>query len=155
MTQIDFKTEHKIAEPEASKAKISEKLINLKEEDDVDGVWKTDSDKIYLFARNDPEKELWFHRLNLATAFDMVVSDDPVNKKKKSVEEHDKFIKAYLAYIHNVYEASNYPVLTDNQKNKEVSNNYVCLMIKLLYFKTLMLLNFYIKNIDLNLYYKM
>lgn len=125
MTQNDSKTERKLAEPEANKSKVSEKLINLEEENDVDGVWKTDSDKIYLFARNDPEKELWFHRLNLAAAFDMVDVDEPVNKKMKNVEEHDKFIKAYLAYLHNIYESSNYPVTTDNQKNKEVSNDNI------------------------------
>lgn len=106
-------------------------MNDLEEEEDVDGVWKTDSDKIYLFARNDPEKELWFHRLNLAAAFDVTAIDEPVNKKNKNVEEHIKYLKAYLAYIHNVYELSNYPVLSENQKKKEVSiiNNNISLYI--------------------------
>lgn len=98
----------------------SEKSIDLDEENDVESVLKADSDKIYLFTRNDPEKELWFHRLNLASSFD-TLADEPDNKKK-NVEEHDKFLKAYLAYIHNVYELSNYPISADNQKKKEVSN---------------------------------
>jgi hypothetical protein len=69
--------------------------------------------------RNDPEKELWFHRLNLSSAFDVVVTDESTNKKKQNVEEHNKFIKAYLGYLFNVYELSNYPVTTDFQKKKE------------------------------------
>lgn len=48
--------------------------------------------------------------------------DEPANKKKKNVEEYNKYLKAYLAYIHNVYELSNYPVLIENQKKKEVSS---------------------------------
>lgn len=85
---------------------------------------KTDSDKVYLFARNDPEKELWFHRLNLASAFDIIV-DEQANKKKINVEEQYKYVQAYLAYIHNVFELSNFPVSTDNQKKKEVSVIYM------------------------------
>lgn len=95
-------------------------MTDLEENNEVDGEWKTDSDKIYLFARNDPEKELWFHRLNLSSAFDVVVPDELPNKKKQNVEEYNKCIKAYLGYLFNVYELSNYPVLTDVQKKKEV-----------------------------------
>lgn len=121
LTQTETKNERKSNEPEASTQKNTDKSVELEEENEVDGVWKTDSDKIYLFARNDPEKELWFHRLNLAAAFDAVIVDDSTNKKKKNVEEYNKYLKAYLGYIHNVYELSNYPVLTENQKKKEVS----------------------------------
>jgi len=121
VTHTDNKTERKIIEPEVSTFKNTEKLVDLDEENDVEGVLKTDSDKIYLFARNDPEKELWFHRLNLAAAFDLIDVDDSENKNNKNVIEHDKLLKAYLAYIHNVYELSNYPVSTDNLKKKEVS----------------------------------
>lgn len=117
---MDTKIERKSTESEIHTFKISEKSIDLEEENEVDSVWKNDSDKIYLFARNDPEKELWFHRLNLAAAFDMAI-EEPINKKKTYVEEHNKFIKAYLAYIHNVYELSNCPVVPDNQKKKDVS----------------------------------
>lgn len=120
MIQIDTKNDRKINEAEASTSKNSEKLTDLEEKNEVDGEWKTDSDKIYLFARNDPEKELWFHRLNLSSAFDVVVTDEPTNKKKQNVEEHNKFIKAYLGYLFNVYELSNYPVTTDSPKKKEV-----------------------------------
>lgn len=104
----------------------------MEEESEVDGVYKTDSDKIYLFARNDPDKELWFHRLNIAAAFDLTaVVDEPTNKRKTSVEEYNKFLKAYLAYLHNIYESSNYPVLTSkNQKKKEVSNTNSYIMHK-------------------------
>lgn len=97
----------------------------MEEESEVDGVYKTDSDKIYLFARNDPDKELWFHRLNIAAAFDLsaVVDEPAANKRKTSVEEYNKFLKAYVAYLHNVYESSNYPILTNkNQKKTEVRN---------------------------------
>lgn len=118
---MDPKNERKNNESEASTSKISEKSIDLEEENDVEGVLKADSDKIYLFARNDPEKELWFHRLILASSFD-TLADDPDNKKNKLVEEYNKFVKAYLAYIHNVYELYNYPVTTDNHMKKEVSN---------------------------------
>lgn len=121
---MDSKNERKI-EPEPCTAKISDKSIDLDEENEVDGVWKTDSDKIYLFARNDPEKELWFHRLNLATAFEKV--DETSKKKNQNIvlEEHDKFIKAYIAYLHNVYKLSNYPILSNLQK-KEVSISITC-----------------------------
>ncbi|XP_060860672.1 testis-expressed protein 2 isoform X2 [Metopolophium dirhodum] len=111
--------DRKINESEATTSKSSEKLTDVEENNEVDGEWKTDSDKIYLFARNDPEKELWFHRLNLSSAFDVVVTDELTNKKKQNVEEHNKFIKAYLGYLFNVYELSNYPVLMDVQKKKE------------------------------------
>lgn len=121
---MDTKTERKNTESESNALKISEKSIDLEEENEVDSVWKNDSDKIYLFARNDPEKELWFHRLNLAAAFDMAI-EELVNKKKTNIEEHNKFIKAYLAYIHNIYELSNCPVVSDNQKKKDVSNQYL------------------------------
>lgn len=119
-TQADTKNDRKINESEPSTSKMSDKPIDLEEENEVDGGWKTDSDKIYLFARNDPEKELWFHRLNLATAFDMT-TEETINKKNKNVEERNKFHKAFIAYIHNIHESFNYQVLTDNQKNKEVS----------------------------------
>lgn len=100
----------------------------MKDENEIDSILKTDSDKIYLFARNDPEKELWFHRLNLATSFDMMADDELVNKKKENVEEYNKFIKAYLVYIYNIYNSYNYPILTNNQKKKEVStSNILCL----------------------------
>lgn len=120
MTQIDTKNDRKLNEPEASTSKSADKCIDIEEENEVDGEWKTDSDKIYLFARNDPEKELWFHRLNLSSAFDVVAGDELTNKKKQNVEEHNKFIKAYLGYLFNVFELSNYPVLNDVQKKKEV-----------------------------------
>jgi len=112
--------DRKINESEASTSKSSEKFTDVEENNEEDGEWKTDSDKIYLFARNDPEKELWFHRLNLSSAFDAVVTDELTNKKKQNVEEHNKLIKAYLGYLFNVYELFNYPVLTDVQKKKEV-----------------------------------
>lgn len=96
-------------------------MTDFDEENEIDGAWKTDSDKIYLFARNDPEKELWFHRLNLAISFDIMTIDEPNNKKNINFEEHDKFIKAYLAYMANLYELSNCSSLTDNLKKKEVS----------------------------------
>lgn len=111
--------DRKINESEASTSKSSEKFTDVEENNEEDGEWKTDSDKIYLFARNDPEKELWFHRLNLSSAFDAVVTDELTNKKKQNVEEHNKLIKAYLGYLFNVYELFNYPVLTDVQKKKE------------------------------------
>ncbi|XP_027836909.2 testis-expressed protein 2 isoform X2 [Aphis gossypii] len=117
--QTDSKNDRKINEPEAGTSKNCEKSNDLEEEDEVDSEWKADSDKIYLFARNDPEKELWFHRLNLSSAFDVVAADELTNKKKQTVEEHNKFIKAYLGYLFNVYESSNYPVNTDVQKKKE------------------------------------
>jgi len=128
VTQADIKNERKINEPDAYTSKNTKKLINLEEENEVDGVLKTDFDKIYLFARNDPEKELWFHRLNLAASFDMMADDESVNKKKANVEEYNKFFKAYLAYTHNVYELYNYPILANNQKQKEVGtpNIYCC-----------------------------
>lgn len=120
MIQIDTKSDRKINESEASTSKNAEKPTDLEEKNEVDSEWKTDSDKIYLFARNDPEKELWFHRLNLSSAFDLVAVDELTNKKKQNVEEHNKFIKAYLGYLFNVYELSKNPVLTDVQKKKEV-----------------------------------
>lgn len=104
----------------ACTSKNNEKSVDLDEENDVDGVLKADYDKVYLFARNDPEKELWYHRLNLAASFDVMAADDPDNKKKKNVEEYDKFHKAYIAYIRNVYELANYTVVTDILKKKEV-----------------------------------
>ncbi|VVC35698.1 Hypothetical protein CINCED_3A022835 [Cinara cedri] len=119
VTQKDPKNERKINEQEPSTSKIVEKLIDFDEENEVDSVWKTDSDKIYLFARNDPEKELWFHRLNFAVSFDMLTVDEPINKKKINFEEHDKYLKAYLAYMANLYELSTCSVLTDNLKKKE------------------------------------
>lgn len=109
----------------------------MDEENDVENVLKTDFDKIYLFARNDPEKELWFHRLHLAASYDATTVDDNNGKKKKNVEEYNKCIKAYLAYIHNVYELCNYPVPVDNQKKKEVSNSNIC------YFVLIILLNIF------------
>lgn len=115
------KNERKVNEQEASTSKSVEKLTDFYEENEVDGEWKTDSDKIYLFARNDPEKELWFHRLNLAVSFDITTVDEPIHKKKINLEEHNKFLKAYLAYMANLYELSNCSVLTDNLKKKEVS----------------------------------
>lgn len=106
----------------------------MEEENEVGGL-KTDSDKIYLFARNDPEKELWFHRLSLAAAFDLSIIDEPVNKKKKNIEEHNKFFKAYLAYLHNVYKSSNHPILSENQKKKEVSTPIFVYFINCTYFR--------------------
>lgn len=134
---MDTKTERKSTESENNVLKISEKSIDL-EENEVDNVWKNDLDKIYLFARNDPEKELWFHRLNLAATFDIAI-EELINKKKTNVEEHNKFIKAYLAYIHNVYELSNCPVVTDNQKKKDVSYQYCTNNFKII---VLFLINF-------------
>jgi len=119
VNQTDSKNDRKINESAPCTSKNADKSNDFEEENEVDGEWKTDSDKIYLFARNDPEKELWFHRLNLSSAFDVVAADELTNKKKQNVEEHNKFIKAYLGYLFNVYELSNYPVLTD-QKKKEV-----------------------------------
>lgn len=126
----NIKNVHKTNESYVCTSKNPEKFVNMEDENEVDdGVWKTDFDKIYLFARNDPEKELWFHRLNLATSFDIKIDDEPLNKKKTNLEEYDKFNKAYLAYIHNVYELYNYPILTNNKKINEVSTSNICLFM--------------------------
>lgn len=61
--------------------------------------------------------------------------DESIHKKKMNFEEHDKFFKAYLAYMANLYDLSNFSVLTDNLNKKEVSIIY-CLFyyfIKFMY----------------------
>ncbi|XP_050419888.1 testis-expressed protein 2 [Adelges cooleyi] len=115
--EVDSKKEHRNSEPEPSTSKGPEKLENL-EENDVDNGLKTDSDKIYLFARNDPEKELWYHRLNLAASINI-----PNDEMRKKLEQRFKLHKAYLAYIHRAHELSNIPIKIDSSKNKTKLHN--------------------------------
>lgn len=127
---MDNEINYKNTETEACTSTCPENLNDLDEKNDVQCVLKIDLNKIYLFARNNPEKELWFHRLSLAVLYDATAVNDPNNKKKNKLEEYNNCNKAYLAYIHNVYELSNYSVSIDNQKMQEVSNSITCYFIK-------------------------
>lgn len=129
---MDNKISYKSTETEAcTSSTCPENLNDLDEENNVENVLKTDFDKIYLFARNNPEKELWFHRLSLAVLYDSTAVNDPSNKKKNKLEEYNNYNKAYLAYIHNVYELSNYSVSNDNQKTQEVINSIFTILLNI------------------------
>lgn len=126
---MDNKIHCKNTATEACTSTCPEKINDLEEENDFENVLKTDFNKIYLFARNNPEKELWFHRLSLATLYD-TTNVDHSTKKKNKLEEYSSSNKAYLAYIHNVYKSSNNLVPGNNQKLQEVCYSNIHYFIK-------------------------
>ncbi|XP_050531492.1 uncharacterized protein LOC126900085 [Daktulosphaira vitifoliae] len=110
--QSDFKNELKFDDSEPSWSKNQDQNINFEDENLIDSKWKTDRDKLYIFARNEPEKELWFHRFNLAAVYS---SSNEILRKRK-IESRFKLLQAYFVYMYNAYELSVVPLIQNEDK---------------------------------------